>query len=90
MGGLLELLIGNIQKSERCDRMKKIYSSSRMVRFETDKGNTVEVYSETFGGHKLWFIAGITKKKIFNYQKNFSNKKDAIASAKKLVKKYKW
>ena len=70
--------------------MKEIYKSKRMVRFKTDKGNTVEVYSETFGGHKLWFIAGITKKKVYNYQKNYSSKKDAIKSAKRLQKKHKW
>jgi len=70
--------------------MKEIYKSNRMVRFETDKGNTIEVYSETFGGHKLWFIAGITKKKIYNYQKNYSSKRKAIAVAKKLQKKYGW
>ena len=70
--------------------MKIVYKSSRMVRYKTDKGNTVEVYSEKFGGHKLWFVAGITKNKVYNYQKNYSKKSDAIASAKRLQKKYGW
>jgi len=70
--------------------MKRIYNSSRMARFKTEKGNTVEVYSETFGGHKLWFIAGITKNKIYNHQKNYSKKTEAINAAKRLQKKYKW
>jgi len=70
--------------------MKRIYNSNRMARFKTEKGNTVEVYSETFGGHKLWFIAGIVGKKIYNYQPHFSKKTDAIKRAKYLQKKYKW
>jgi len=72
--------------------MKRIYNSPKIARFKTEKGNTVEVYSENFGGHKLWFISGSTKKpnKVYNYQKNFSKKTEAIASAKKLAKKYKW
>jgi hypothetical protein len=70
--------------------MKRVYNSAKMSRYKTAKGNTVEVYSETFGGHKIWFVAGITKNRVYNYQKNYSKKTDAINAAKRLQKKYDW
>ena len=68
--------------------MKEIYKSGKMVRYETDKGNKVEVYKERIGGKTFWFVAFITKNEIINANKDFDYKKDAIAYAKLMASKY--
>ena len=61
-----------------------------MVRYKTDKGNKVEVYKERIGGKTFWFVGFVTKDKIINANKDFDYKKDAIAYAKRVVKKKGW
>lgn len=68
---------------------KEIYKSNRKVIFKTDKGNEVEIYKEHIGGRYWWFVAIVTKKKLYNVYKDFTSKKDAIASAKYWINKRK-
>jgi len=70
--------------------MKEFYKSSRMIKYKTKKGNTVEIYKERIGKKNFWFIAIITDKKIYNVHKDFTSKNEAILKAKKLVKKHKY
>lgn len=70
--------------------MKQIYASSRLIKYDTEKGNKIEVYKEKIGGKVFWFVAVITKKKIYNIQKDFTSKASAIDYAKKLVEKKKF
>ena len=60
-----------------------------MVKYETDKGNTIEIYNQRIGGKKFWFIGVVTKKKIYNVKHDFTNKAEAIEYAKKLIVRHK-
>jgi hypothetical protein len=68
------------------DIMKKTYSSSKITKYKTEKGNEVEIYKEKIGGKCFWFIGIVTDKKIYNVAKDFTNKTEATNYAKKLVK----
>ena len=57
----------------------------KIKRLKTERGNTIEVFSEKINNKKVFFVSKITKKKILTGQAR--NKSHALVWAKRLAKK---